>query len=94
MEQDDPRAARIYESIGVYLGYALPWYALFYDIRHLLLMGRVTSGKGGQILVDAARLVLDAQFPDLAAKISILLPDESSRRVGQSVAAASLPKIV
>lgn len=93
MEQDDPRAVRIYESIGVYLGYALPWYAQFYDIRHLLLMGRVTSGKGGSILVNAARLVLDAQFPDLAAKIAIHLPDESSRRVGQSVAAASLPEI-
>ena len=93
MEQDDPRAAKIYESIGIYLGYSLPWYSLFYDIRHLQLMGRVTSGKGGQILIEAARNVLRQDFPDLAAKINITMPDEDNRRIGQSVAAASLPKI-
>ncbi len=86
-------AKKIYESIGVYLGYALGWYDLFYDFRHLLLMGRVTSGEGGQILVDAARRVLAAEFPELSAKVAIHLPDEENRRVGQSVAAASLPDI-
>lgn len=93
MAAGDARARKVYESIGVCLGYALPWYALFYDIRHLLLMGRVTSGEGGTILVENAKRVLAQEFPELAAKMTIDLPDESSRRVGQSVAAASLPKI-
>ncbi|MCL1796095.1 MAG: ROK family protein [Clostridia bacterium] len=85
-------ARGIYESIGIYLGYALAWYAEFYDIRHLLLMGRVTSGDGGEIVADCAKDVLQAEFPALFAKLHIHLPDEKSRRVGQSVAAASLPK--
>ena len=91
MAQGHEGARKIYASIGVYLGYALPWYALFYDIRHLLLMGRVTSGQGGQIVVDNARHVLQTEFPELAERLTIHLPDENSRRVGQSVAAASLP---
>ncbi len=93
MEQGHAGAADIYASIGVYLGYALPWYALFYDVRHLLLMGRVTSGEGGRILVENAVRVLETEFPDLAKKLQIHLPDEKDRRVGQSVAAASLPEI-
>ncbi len=89
----NPEAAKIYASIGVYLGYALAWYDLFYDFRHLLLMGRVTSGEGGMVLVENAKKVLEAEFPALYAKVSIHLPDENNRRVGQSVAAASLPDI-
>ncbi len=89
----NPEAAKIYESIGVYLGYSLAWYDLFYDFRHLLLMGRVTSGEGGAILVKAAKEVLAEEFPALYEKVKIHLPDENSRRVGQSIAAASLPKI-
>ena len=30
--------------------------------------------------------------PELAAKVKLHIPDENSRRVGQSVAAASLPE--
>lgn len=93
MERGNPEAAKIFESIGIYLGYALAWYDLFYDFRHLLLMGRVTSGEGGGILVAAAEKVLEAEFPALFEKVSIQLPDEANRRVGQSVAAASLPEI-
>jgi len=37
--------------------------------------------------------VLAAEFPELAGRINIQLPDEKSRRVGQSIAAASLPAI-
>ena len=90
MKENDPRARMIYESIGVYLGYALGWYGLFYDFRHLLLMGRVTSGEGGATIQRVAEKVLHVEFPEL--DIAIHLPDESSRRVGQSVAAASLPR--
>ena len=92
MEQGDPRAAKIYESIGSYFGYTLAFYARFYEINHVLIMGRVTSGEGGVILLNRAREVLQGEFPDLAAKIQLNIPDESSRRVGQSIAAASLPE--
>jgi hypothetical protein len=37
--------------------------------------------------------VLKSEFSELADRINIQLPDEKSRRVGQSVAAASLPAI-
>ncbi|MCL1965248.1 MAG: ROK family protein [Firmicutes bacterium] len=93
MEAGHAGAADIYASIGVYLGYALGWYDLFYDFRHLLLMGRVTSGEGGTILAEKAKRVLEAEFPALAKKLTIHLPDENNRRVGQSVAAASLPAL-
>lgn len=93
MEKDDPRAADIYDTIGAYFGYAIAYYAEFYDIKHVLIMGRVTSGKGGVILLERAQEVLDKEFPELAQKIKLHIPDEKSRRVGQSVAAASLPKI-
>ena len=86
-------AAKIYESIGVQFGYAVAHYADFYDMKHILLMGRTTSGEGGTILLDSARKTLASEFPELAAKITIQLPDEKSRRVGQSIAAASLPKL-
>ena len=92
MAEGDPRAVKVYESIGVYFGYALAYYARFYDIRHVLIMGRVTSGDGGVILLDRAREVLQGEFPELAAKMELSIPDESSRRVGQSIAAASLPE--
>jgi predicted NBD/HSP70 family sugar kinase len=93
MKEGDARAVKIYETIGVYFGYAVAYYALFYDIKHVLLMGRVSSGDGGTILYREANRVLREEFPELAEKIIIHLPDESSRRVGQSIAAASLPNI-
>ena len=93
MAEGDDRAKLIYETIGVYFGYAVAYYALFYDIKHVLLMGRVSSGEGGNILLANAQLVLREEFPELAEKITIHLPDESSRRVGQSIAAASLPYV-
>lgn len=93
MEKGDQNAADIYDTIGAYFGYAIAYYSEFYDIKHVLIMGRVTSGQGGQILLSRAQEVLDKEFPELASKIELHIPDEKSRRVGQSVAAASLPKI-
>ncbi len=93
MKQGDERASAIYDTIGAYFGYAIAYYAEFYDIKHVLIMGRVTSGDGGVILLERAQEVLDKEFPELAAKVTLHIPDEKSRRVGQSVAAASLPKI-
>jgi predicted NBD/HSP70 family sugar kinase len=94
LEAGNPGARRIWESIGVYLGYAAAHYAAFYDIKHLLMLGRCTSGSGGWLILEGARQVLRREFPELAAGISLQLPDEKSRRVGQSIAAASLPQIV
>lgn len=93
MKENDPRAASIYDTIGVYFGYAIAYYSLFYDIKHVLIMGRVTSGEGGVIILDRANEVLNNEFPELAKKCKLHIPDESSRRVGQSIAAASLPEI-
>ena len=90
MEKDNPLARQIYEDIGVYLAYALPFYAKFYDIKHVLLLGRVTGGKGGNILLDTCKKVLAEEYPQFK-DLDISLPDEKNRRVGQSIAAASLP---
>lgn len=86
-------AAAIFRSIGVYLGHTLALYAKFYDIRHLLVLGRVVSGEGGRLIVSACESVLKEEYPALKERVEIVLPDEASRRVGQSVAAASLPAI-
>jgi hypothetical protein len=83
----------IFESLGVQLGYALLLYAEFYAVKHVLLLGRVTSGDAGQTLLRAAREVLKREAPLRAEQIVLHLPDEATRRVGQAVAAASLPRI-
>lgn len=92
MAKGDARAAKIYETVGVYLGYTIPHYADFYDYAHMLILGRVTTGEGGDILLAKAREVLQAEFPEVARTIALHVPDEKSRRVGQAVAAASLPE--
>ena len=89
MAENDPMARKIYEDIGIYLGYAIPYYSEFYKIKHLLILGRVTSGEGGAIIINKAKEVLEAEFPQFA-DINITMPDESNKRVGQSIAAASL----
>ena len=89
----DARTDAIYDTIGVYFGYEIAYYAMFYDIRHVLIMGRVTSGEGGARLLKRAEAVLQSEFPELAGRIQLNIPDEKSRRVGQSVAAASLPAL-
>ena len=94
MENNNPRALDIFRSIGVYFGYAIAWYAQFYEISQVLIMGRVSSGLGGDLIIEHAREVLALEFPELAQQMTLSLPDEKARRVGQSVAAASLPEIV
>ena len=89
MENDDPLAQQIYEDIGVYLAYTIPYYAKFYDMKHILLLGRVMGGKGGNIVLDTCKKVLSEEFPAFA-DLDVSLPDEKNRRVGQSIAAASL----
>lgn len=93
LEEGHSGALQIWQSIGVHLGYAIAHYTDFYDLAHVLILGRVTSGKGGPIILEIANQVLQAEYPERAAHIRIELPDELSRRLGQSIAAASLPKI-
>lgn len=93
LDEQSETYQEIYKTIGTYLGYTLAYYEEFYDIEEVLLLGRVTSGLGGQIIVDVAKKTLAENFPNLSKKINISLPDEKARRVGQSVAAASLVKL-
>ena len=93
MENDHPCAASIFETIGAYLAYTIVLYSQFYDIRHLMLLGRVMSGKGGDTILRVCNEILSDEFPQLAQKCRVLLPDEKTRRVGQSAAAASLPAL-
>jgi predicted NBD/HSP70 family sugar kinase len=93
MEEGDERARAIYETIGVYLGYTLAYYAKFYAFDHLLILGRVTTGRGGEIVLQRARAILKDKFDGLAERITLHVPDEKARRVGQAIAAASLPTI-
>ncbi len=90
MDEGNRLAAQIYEDIGVYLAHTIPFYAKFYDIKHMLLLGRVMGGKGGDIILDTCKKVLASDYPEFAG-LDIGLPDENNRRVGQSIAAASLP---
>lgn len=93
MAEGDAAAARIYETIGTYLGYTVAHYADFYPFRHVLVLGRVTTGPGGGLLLRRAIEVLEEEFPEVAANTLLQLPDERSRRVGQACAAASLPLV-
>ena len=92
MAEDDPAAADIYRSIGTYLGHTLAYYYDLYHCKHVLLLGRVMSGKGGDLILEEAQRVLAEEYPQ--CPVLPALPDEKARRVGQSVAAASLPEIV
>lgn len=93
MAAGDPLAKQVYETIGIEFGYAVAHYADFYELKHVLILGRVTTGPGGEIILKRSLEVLRAEFPELASRVSIALPDEANRRVGQSIAAASLPAI-
>lgn len=87
----DPRARLVYEAIGIALGYSIAHFASFYEMSCLLIMGRVTSGHGGDVIIEHAKAVLRDEFPEL--RIDLLVPSEKDKRHGQAVAAASLPSL-
>jgi predicted NBD/HSP70 family sugar kinase len=93
MAEGDVRARRIYETIGAYFGYNIANYADYYDFRNLQVLGRVMTGEGGDLILETARTVLHAEFPELAERIRFHIPDEKEKRHGQAIAAASLPAI-
>jgi predicted NBD/HSP70 family sugar kinase len=92
MQDGDDRARKIYQTIGAYLGYGVAHFASFYDLHHVLVLGRVTSGTGGDDIINGARQVLEVEFPELAQQIAFHVPDEHDKRHGQAIAAASLPE--
>ena len=69
MAKGDLRVAKIYETIGVYLGCALAQYAEFYDFQQALILGRVTTGRGGDIVIETARGTLKRNFPEVARRL-------------------------
>jgi predicted NBD/HSP70 family sugar kinase len=93
LAKGDPRAEQVYDTLGCYLGYAIGHYSDFYLLRHVLVMGRVTSGAGGERILRKAREVLAAEFPAVASRTRVQMPDEKDKRHGQAIAAASLPAI-
>ena len=93
MANDDPRATKVFSDIGKYLAYTVVLYSQFYDLKYLMLLGRVMSGKGGDLILSTCQAVLADEYPALAEKVQVILPDEKTRRVGQSAAAASLPAL-
>ena len=93
MEAGDSRAAAVYRSIGVYLAHSLAYYRALYGCGSVLLLGRVMSGKGGELIISTCEDVLRSEYPELDGKLRLALPDEYFRRVGQSAVAASLPEI-
>lgn len=92
VERGDERANKIFESIGAYLAHTMRLYCRFYDVHHMIVLGRVMSGIGGSIILNTCQRIMREEYADLAQKMRVMLPDEKTRRVGQSVAAASLPE--
>jgi predicted NBD/HSP70 family sugar kinase len=92
MKEDPERVRKIYETVGIYLGYALAQYQEFYDIEHVLILGRLSKGDGGDIMLDMAKKVLAEEFPNLKQP-EFHTADDHFKAVGQCIAAAALPVI-
>ena len=93
MEKGDAKALKVYLEIGRFLAHAMPWYNEFFDYENMMILGRVTSGLGGEIILETAKRILADVYPEWAEKIDLFMPDEKARRLGQSVAAAQIPVI-
>jgi predicted NBD/HSP70 family sugar kinase len=93
MAAGDGRARKIYQTIGAWFGYTIAHYADFYDFRNLLVLGRVMSGEGGNLILQVAKKVLAEEFPEVGERIRFHIPGEQEKRHGQAIAAASLPAI-
>merc|ERR1712178_540861 len=92
MENDPARASDLYITCGVYLGYGLAMYCEHYKIEHVMILGRVSKGKGGDLMLETASKVLATEFPDLP-KITFHTADDHFKAVGQCIAAAALPTV-
>ena len=92
-ERGEKGARNIFRTIGAYLAHTLDLYSQVYDMGTVLVLGRVSGGIGGELLIAECLRVLETEYPDLASRVRVMLPDEKARRVGQSIAAASLPEV-
>merc|ERR1719356_404868 len=90
--EKEPKVRQIYETCGVYLGYALAQYCEFYAIDHVMILGRVSKGAGGDLMLDTAKKVLETEFPKLG-HIQFHTADDQFKAVGQCIAAAALPTL-
>merc|ERR1712117_435911 len=90
--EKEPTVRQIYETAGVYLGYALAQYSEFYKIDHVMILGRVSKGAGGDIMLDTAKKVLQTEFPQYE-HIQFHTADDHFKGVGQCIAAAALPSL-
>merc|ERR1712054_685448 len=85
----EPTVRKLYETVGVYLGYGLAQYCEFYAIDHVMILGRVSKGKGGDLMLDTAKKVLQTEFPG-KFPIQFHTADDHFKAVGQCIAAAAL----
>jgi len=88
----EPRCRLIYETCGVYLGYGIAQYTEFYKIDNIMILGRVSKGAGGAIMLAKAREVLQKEFPEIPP-IEFHEADDHFKAVGQCIAAAALPTV-
>merc|ERR1719158_403394 len=92
MKDNPEKAGDLYKTCGVYLGYGLAQYCEHYDIEHVMILGRVSKGDGGELMLKTASEVLATEFPDLP-KITFHTADDHFKAVGQCIAAAALPTL-
>lgn len=88
-EEGNPLVLKGYHDMGIYLGSAIQYFTLFYYIESVFLLGRVMSGKGGEILLETASSYLHKRN----LNIDVFTAEEDFKRLGQSYIAASLPNI-
>merc|ERR1712203_1201659 len=88
----EPQCRKLYETVGVYLGYGLAQYCEFYKIDHVMILGRVSKGSGGDLMLGTAKKVLETEFPEIGA-INFHTADDHFKAVGQCIAAAALPAL-
>merc|ERR1712232_1065998 len=91
--ETEPKTKELYETVGVYLGYALAQYCEFYKIDHVMILGRVSKGKGGDLMLDTAKKVLAEEFAGQGDHIQFHTADDHFKAVGQCIAAAALPTL-
>ena len=57
-----------------------------------MILGRVSKGAGGDIMLGTAKKVLETEFPEISG-IQFHTADDHFKAVGQCIAAAALPSI-
>merc|ERR1712070_895990 len=92
MKENPDKASDLYKTCGVYLGYGLAQYVESYKIDHVMILGRVSKGAGGDLMLATAAEVLKTEFPDLPP-IQFHTADDHFKAVGQCIAAAALPTL-